>query len=131
MLGRGEYPFITGSELGNIQPIFNKELAKIDRKNYGKHFFKREPFREHRLFMRSDNYPFALLRIPAYTVMATSDVDPYYHTVEDEAETLNCGIITRIATAIVLSMNPIINRGVNPWRINPANYNLSENSYQD
>jgi Zn-dependent M28 family amino/carboxypeptidase len=129
MLGRGEYPFITGSDLGNIQSIFNKELAKIDRKNYGKQFFKKEPFREHRLFTRSDNYPFALLRIPAYTIMGTSDTDHYYHTVEDEAETLNYEKISRTAAAIILSMNPVINMGVKPWRINPANYNLSENTY--
>jgi Zn-dependent M28 family amino/carboxypeptidase len=129
MLGRGEYPFITGGDLGNVQLILNRELAKIDRKNYGKHFFKREPFREHRLFTRSDNYPFALLRIPAYTIMATSDIDPYYHTVDDEAETLDYGKITRIVSAIILSMNPIINERAKPWRINAANYNISENGY--
>jgi Zn-dependent M28 family amino/carboxypeptidase len=129
MLGRGDYIFMTGGEFGNIQSLFNKELARIDRKKYGKRFFKNDPFREHLLFTRSDNYPFALLRIPAYTIMGTSDVEQYYHTVDDEAESLDYERIAWIANALVLAINPVINNGVIPWRINPANANLIDNAY--
>ena len=129
MLGRGEYPFITGSELGNLQPILNKELARIDRANYGKHYFKNEPNREQRLFTRSDNYPFALLRIPAYTVMSTTDNDIYYHTVQDEPQTLDYQKIERIARAVGLAMDPIINKGIRPWRIDASNYSRPEAGY--
>jgi Zn-dependent M28 family amino/carboxypeptidase len=89
MLGRGSAPFITGSSLGNLQLLLNKELSRIDRNRFGKRFFKSEPSREESLFTRSDNYPFAEFRVPAHSIMVTSDQDRYYHTIDDEASTLN------------------------------------------
>jgi Zn-dependent M28 family amino/carboxypeptidase len=122
MLGRGHSPFITGSELGNLRDILNKELAKTDKKIYTPKYFGTEQYPEQKLFMRSDNYPFAQLRIPAHTIMAGSDLDDYYHTVDDEPSTLNYELIRTIAIAVAIAVRPIINGEVKLQRIDPANY---------
>lgn len=122
MLGRGGAPFITGSEYGNCRSILNKELETVDKKRFGKRYFKADGYPDSKLFMRSDNYPFAKIGIPAYTIMTTSDQDSYYHTVDDEASTLDYGKIARIVQAVALATDPLINKGVSPQRIKIDNY---------
>jgi Zn-dependent M28 family amino/carboxypeptidase len=122
MLGRGSAPFITGSQLGNLRPILNRELYTVGGKQFGKHYFSPEIARDQKLFTRSDNYPFALMRIPAYTIMTTTDTDQYYHTVDDEVQTLDYEKIERVTRVIALAMEGLINRRVAPWRINVDEY---------
>jgi len=117
MLGRGSSPFLTGSQLGDLRSILNKELARIDVNQFKKNFFRAERYREQNLFTRSDNYPFAKLKIPAHTIMVGSDQDFYYHTVEDEPSTLNYRLIERVTRAIALAVMPIINGEITPKRI--------------
>jgi Zn-dependent M28 family amino/carboxypeptidase len=122
MLGRGHSPFVTGSELGDLRNLLNKQLAKADKKEFAGIYFRREQYPDQRLFARSDNYPFAKLGIPARTIMVGSDEDEFYHKVGDEASTLNYELIRRVARAVAFSIEPIINGEVTPKRIKPGNY---------
>ncbi len=122
MLGRGSAPFITGGELGNLRNLLNAELARIDPKQFKKKFFARDSNPDQFLFRRSDNFPFALLKIPAHTIIGTSDEDAYYHTVDDEARTLNYKRIQRISHAVILGMRPIVAGEISPLRINASRY---------
>jgi Zn-dependent M28 family amino/carboxypeptidase len=107
MLGRGSSPFLTGSELGNTRDLLNTELARIDVGRFKKRYFKQERYPEQMLFKRSDNFPFAQLRIPAHTVMS-SDQDPYYHSFEDGTAHIELWVYQQITQAVALAMKPII-----------------------
>ena len=122
MLGRGRYPFVTGNDLGNLQFLLNKELSRVDKTRYGKNFFKRDPYPDQKLFSRSDNFPFAQLKIPAHTIIASSDEDEYYHTLGDEHSTLNYRFMEGTIRAIAISMKPIVDGQVKPSRIDASDY---------
>ena len=122
MLGRGRAPFITGAELGNLRNLLNAELARVDPKQFKKKFFAIDPYHDQHLFARSDNFPFARLKIPAHTIIGTSDEDEYYHTVNDEPVTLNYARIQRISQAVILGMKPIVAGEISPLRINASGY---------
>ena len=122
MVGRGGHPFITGSELGNLRELLNKELARVDQKRYKRQYFKADSYRDQNLFARSDNFPFAQLKIPAHTIMTTSGDDYYYHTVYDEPSTLNYRLIQNLTRAVALGMAPILDGTSTPKRINAAGY---------
>ena len=117
MLGRGRRPFITGSEYGNLQNLLNKELARVDKKRYGKNFFMRDRYPDEQLFKRSDNYPFAQFQIPAHTIMVTSSADRFYHSVDDEPKTLDFHLVQIVTRAIALAVAPMVEGRITPRRI--------------
>jgi hypothetical protein len=106
--GKG-HPFITGGELSNLRSVLNKVLAKKDITTFGKNFFRNDPYISEKLFYRSDNFPFANLGIPAHTIMLTSDTDKYYHSINDEIETINFNAMVRTIRAIALSTRTLVN----------------------
>jgi Zn-dependent M28 family amino/carboxypeptidase len=104
---RGVHPYITGAYLSNLQTLLNDNLATVDVKKYGKHYFTPDPYSEDQLFARSDNYTFATLGIPAHSIMLASPNDSYYHTVHDEVKTLDFETMTQVIRAIALSAEPL------------------------
>lgn len=126
MIGRGNQgavnPYITGKQYSDLQKILNKNLHVADPKKYGRSFFKDDLTAEQGLFMRSDNYPFALKKVPAHTIMVTSPYDEYYHNLNDEADMLDYKLMSRVVTAIALSVKGLVNGTDTPSRIRGLTY---------
>jgi Zn-dependent M28 family amino/carboxypeptidase len=107
------FAFITGYEYSDFGDILQKNLA-------GTPFqFKPDPYPEQDLFYRSDNATLARLGVPAHTISTDQiDIDKYYHTVDDEIETLDLQNITTTIRAIALSSRSIILGSDTPKRVN-------------
>ena len=104
--------FITGYERSDFGEILQKNLKGTD------FTFHPDPYPEQNLFYRSDNATLAALGVPAHTISTDQiDTDPYYHTVNDEFETLDVGNIYATIKAIALSARSIINGTDTPKRI--------------
>ena len=113
MIGRGlskkANPFITGGNFSNLDNILNKRLKnqRIDTSNR-EIYFKQDPFTDENLYTRSDNFPFAQRHIPAHTLMLTNPKDLYYHSVNDEIETLDYNNMSLIIKAIAISCSGLV-----------------------
>jgi Zn-dependent M28 family amino/carboxypeptidase len=121
MIGRKDgsrnSPYMTGPNLSNLYDILNSRLYKEDPEKYKKNFIDRDRFAFENLFSRSDNYPFAELGIPAHTIMATSPLDPYYHSLSDEPSTLDYEFMCRVVKSIALSCEGLVTGEDTPTRI--------------
>jgi Zn-dependent M28 family amino/carboxypeptidase len=104
--------FITGYEKTDFGKILQKNLE-------GTEFtFHPDPYTEQNLFYRSDNATLARQGVPAHTISTDQiDVDPYYHTVDDEYETLNVDNIVSTIRAIALSARSIVAGKDTPSRV--------------
>lgn len=104
--------FITGYERSDFGEILQKNLK-------GTPFqFHPDPYPTQNLFYRSDNATLARLGVPAHTISTDEiDIDKYYHTVNDEVETLNMANITATIRAIALSAQSIVAGVDTPKRI--------------
>jgi hypothetical protein len=104
--------FITGYEKSNMSTILQKNLKNSSFK------FEPDPYPEQQLFYRSDNKTLAALGVPAHTIStAKMDKEPFYHSVDDELETLNMANMTEIIKAIAISSTSIIAGVDTPTRI--------------
>lgn len=121
MIGRKAFnddrPYMTGSELSDLYEILNRRLYQENKVTYKRHFILSDPFPAENLFIRSDNYPFAKLGIPAHTIMTTAPTDMYYHSLSDEASTLDYELMSRIGKAIAISCNGLVTGEDTPKRI--------------
>lgn len=114
MLGRNRLkstisPFITGPSFSNLLELMNQELAAKNTVYQKRPLrFSKDPFEDQGLFLRSDNYPFALKGIVAHTIMVTSPADPYYHSVLDEAQTLDYSVISEVLKVTVTGLEGIL-----------------------
>jgi Zn-dependent M28 family amino/carboxypeptidase len=106
------FAFITGFEKSDFGEILQKNLT-------GTPFqFKPDPYPEQDLFYRSDNATLARLGVPAHTISTDQiDIDKLYHTVDDEAESLDMKNLTVTIRAIALSSKSIVNGTDTPKRI--------------
>jgi Zn-dependent M28 family amino/carboxypeptidase len=104
--------FITGFERSDFGPILQKNLT-------GTPFqFQPDPYPEQNLFYRSDNATLARLGVPAHSISTDEiDIDKFYHTVNDEVETLNMANITATIRAIAICSKSIISGDDTPTRI--------------
>lgn len=109
------FAFITGYERSDFGEILQKNLK-------GTPFeFKADPYPTQNLFYRSDNATLARLGVPAHTISTDEiDIDKFYHTVDDEVETLDMKNITATIRAIALSSQSIVNGTDTPKRIDKA-----------
>jgi len=109
------FAFITGYERSDFGEILQKNLK-------GTQFeFKPDPYPQQNLFYRSDNATLARLGVPAHTISTDEiDIDKFYHTVDDEVETLDMKNITATIRAIALSAKSIVNATDTPKRIDKA-----------
>jgi len=104
--------FITGFEKSDFGEILQRNLS-------GTPFeFHPDPYPQQNLFYRSDNATLARLGVPAHSISTDQiDVDPYYHTVNDEVETLDMTNITAAIRAIALSSRSIVAGKETPRRV--------------
>ena len=104
--------FITGYEKSDFGAILQRNLKGT------KFTFHPDPYPDQNLFYRSDNAALAALGVPAHTVSTDQiDIDKFYHTVNDEFETLNVANITATVRAIALSSKSIVAGKDTPTRI--------------
>ena len=121
MIGRKDNgtgkPYITGSQYSDLFKILNRRLNEYDSKTYGKKFIERDMYVNENLFIRSDNYSFAQLGIPAHSIMVTSTTDKYYHSLSDEPTTLDYRLMSNIIKAIAISCRGLVDGTDTPSRI--------------
>lgn len=104
--------FITGYERSDFGEILQKNLTGTD------FTFHPDPYPEQNLFYRSDNATLAALGVPAHTISTVQiDSDKFYHTVNDEVETLDAANIWATIKAIALSARSIVAGTDTPKRI--------------
>lgn len=109
--GKGQ-PYITGFERSSFGEILQSATKG---KTYG---FHPDPYPEQNLFFRSDNATFARKGVPAHTI-STSQIsqDKFYHTVNDEFETLDMENLIEAVKAIAVGIQPIIIGSETPTRV--------------
>jgi Peptidase family M28 len=104
--------YITGYDKSNMGTILQKNLVN------SKFKFEPDPYPSQNLFYRSDNATLAALGVPAHTISTSKmDSEKYYHTQDDEIETLDMKNMAEIIKAIALSSTSIINGKETPSRV--------------
>ncbi len=109
-----------GNNSGYITGYERSDLGKILQKNLGgtAFTFHPDPYTDQNLFYRSDNATLAALGVPAHTISTSKmDDEKYYHTQEDEFETLDMKNMVAIIEAIAQSSTSIISGKDTPTRI--------------
>jgi len=82
--------------------------------------FYADPYPQQNLFFRSDNATLARLGVPAHSISTTPiDVDPDYHQVSDEVDTLDLDHMTNTIRAIAMAGATIISGEATPTRVDP------------
>jgi len=80
--------------------------------------FHPDPYPTQNLFYRSDNASLAAVGVPAHTFATVQiDKDQYYHTVDDEVETLDVENITSSIKAIAVGARSIVAGEDTPRRV--------------
>lgn len=104
--------YITGFEKSNFGTILQHNLKNSDFKFYP------DPYPSQNLFYRSDNARLAAMGVPAHTISTSKmDVEPNYHQLSDEINTLDLDNMTEIIKAIAISSKTIINGIDTPSRV--------------
>ncbi|HEY0679145.1 MAG TPA: M28 family peptidase [Chitinophagaceae bacterium] len=104
--------FITGYEKTDMGKILEKNLEGSKFKFYP------DPYPQQQLFYRSDNATLARLGVPAHTISTSKmDSEKFYHTQDDEFETLNMANMAEIIKAIAISSVSIIKGTDTPSRV--------------
>ncbi len=104
--------YITGYEKTDMGLILQKNLDRSQFKFYP------DPYPTQQLFYRSDNATLARLGVPAHTISTSKmDTEKFYHTQEDELETLNLENMTEIIKAIAISSTSIVAGKDTPTRV--------------
>lgn len=104
--------YITGYEKTDMGKILEKNLE-----NTGFKFYP-DPYPSQQLFYRSDNATLARLGVPAHTISTSKmDSEKFYHTQEDEIETLDMKNMAAIIKAIAISSTSIVAGKDTPTRV--------------
>jgi Zn-dependent M28 family amino/carboxypeptidase len=104
--------WLTGFERSDFGTIIQQNLE-----GSGYQLFP-DPYKKFNLFFSSDNASLARLGVPSHTFSTTPiDVDPDYHQLSDEAETLNITVITQTIQAVAKGTESIINGKDTPTRV--------------
>lgn len=104
--------FITGYEKTDMGRILEKNLEGTDFKFYP------DPYPDQQLFYRSDNATLARQGVPAHTISTSKmDSEKFYHTQEDEIETLDMNNMAAIIRAIAISSTSIVAGKDTPTRV--------------
>ena len=117
MIGK-ESPFgpktawLTGFDRSTFGKIIQKNLSSSEYRLYP------DPYKDFRLFFRSDNASLARLGVPAHTFSTSPmDKDLDYHQLSDEVETLDVKIITETIKAISVGIKSIVSGDDTPSRV--------------
>ena len=104
--------YITGFERSDFGTILQKNLV-----GSGFNFYQ-DPYPQEQLFYRSDNARLAALGVPAHTISTSKmDVEPNYHKLSDEINTLDMDNMTEIIKSIAISSQTIISGKDTPSRV--------------
>ncbi len=104
--------YITGYEKSDMGKILQRNLSD------SKFHFEPDPYPEQNLFYRSDNATLAALGVPAHTISTSKmDNEKFYHTQDDEIETLDMKNMAEIIKAIAISSQSIISGKDTPTRV--------------
>ncbi len=104
--------YITGYEKSDFGKILQGNLSGSQFK------FEPDPYPKQNLFYRSDNATLAVLGVPAHTISTSKmDTEKYYHTQEDEIETLDMNNMAAIIKAIAISSKGIVSGKETPGRV--------------
>lgn len=107
--------FLTGYEKSDMGQLLQKRLEGTA---YSIH---PDPYPEQNLFYRSDNATLARLGVPAHTISSDEiDKDAFYHTVNDEFETLDMAHLTNMVKAIALASQGIVSGKDTPTRVDKS-----------
>jgi Zn-dependent M28 family amino/carboxypeptidase len=109
--GKGQV-FLTGFDRSDLGSLMQKRMENTE---FALH---PDPYPTMNLFFRSDNAPFARLGVPAHTVSAAQiDQDKFYHTVDDEVETLDMEHLTAAIKAVATGVAGLVNGEDTPTRL--------------
>jgi len=104
--------YITGYEKSDMGKILQANLQGTD------FHFEPDPYPKQNLFYRSDNATLAALGVPAHTISTSKmDTEKFYHTLDDEIETLDMKNMAAIIRSIALSSKTIISGKDTPTRV--------------
>ncbi len=104
--------YITGYEKSDMGKILQGNLTG------SKFHFEPDPYPEQKLFYRSDNATLAALGVPAHTISTSKmDNEKFYHTQDDEIETLDMNNMAEIIKAIAISSQSIVSGKDTPTRV--------------
>jgi Peptidase family M28 len=104
--------YITGFEKSSMSTILQANLQG------SKFKFEPDPYPKQNLFYRSDNATLAELGVPAHTISTSKmDTEKYYHTLDDEIETLDMNNMAEIIKAIAISSKTIVSGKDTPTRV--------------
>ncbi len=107
--------YITGYEKTDMGKILEKNLE-----GSGFRFYP-DPYPDQQLFYRSDNATLARLGVPAHTISTSKmDSEKYYHTADDEWETLDLKNMAEIIRAIAISSGSIVAGKDTPTRVDTS-----------
>jgi len=107
--------YITGYEKTDMGKILQKNLEASQFKIHP------DPYPEQQLFYRSDNATLARLGVAAHSFSTSKmDVEKYYHTQDDEIETLDIKNMTEIIKAIAISSQSIVAGKDTPSRVDAS-----------
>lgn len=110
--------WITGFERSSFGRILQEAVEGTP------YTFYPDPYPEQQLFYRSDNATLARLGVPAHSISTTPiDVDPDYHEVTDQVETLDLEHLTSTIRAIAAGAESIVSGAATPTRVDPATVN--------
>lgn len=110
--------WITGFEKSSFGELLQKSAEGTIYEFYA------DPYPDQNLFYRSDNATLARLGVPAHTISTTPiDVDPDYHQVSDEFETINIAHLTNTIRAISQAAVGIVNGQDTPTRVDASQLN--------
>ncbi len=110
--------WITGFERSSFGQLLQKSTEGTP------YTFYPDPYPQQNLFYRSDNATLARLGVPAHTISTTPiDVDPDYHEVTDEFETIDIAHLTNTIKAIARAAEGIVSGKDTPTRVNPEELN--------
>jgi Zn-dependent M28 family amino/carboxypeptidase len=104
--------YITGYDKTDMGKILEQNL-----KGTGFTFYP-DPYPDQQLFYRSDNATLARLGAPAHTISTSKmDSEKFYHTQDDEIETLDMANMAEIIKAIAISSKTIVSDKDTPGRV--------------
>jgi hypothetical protein len=104
--------YITGFDKSDMGTILQANLQG------SKFKFEPDPYPKQNLFYRSDNATLAELGVPAHTISTSKmDTEKYYHTLDDEIETLDMNNMAEIIKAIAISSKTIVSGKDTPTRV--------------
>ncbi|WP_340104223.1 M20/M25/M40 family metallo-hydrolase [Rhodohalobacter sp. 8-1] len=107
--------WITGYERSSFGQLLSKSAEGTVYEFYP------DPYPDQNLFYRSDNATLARLGVPAHTISTTPiDVDPDYHRVTDEFDTINISHLTNTIKAIAKAAEGIISGEDTPTRVDAS-----------